>query len=100
MSDEKQSRPTEPCGRPRMNPSLTVGTCRDPLGISDWPNIAHRIVISSQVPVHSVLVQKSVTTITNFAGRLPNVMLEHSSKTSQVGRGKKMAVDLPTTLVM
>ena len=58
-----------------MNPSLDVGTRRDPLGISDWRSVAHRIVITSQVPVHSVLVQKSVTTITNFAGRLSGWML-------------------------
>jgi hypothetical protein len=32
-------------------------------------------LFASRVPVHSVLVQKSVTTITNLAGRLPPWML-------------------------
>ncbi len=40
-------------------------------------------LFASRVPVHSVLVQKSVTTITNLAGRLPPWMLgnrEHFRK--------------------
>ena len=82
-----------------MNPSLTVGTRRDPLGISDWRNFAHRIVMTSRVPVHSVLVQKSVTTITNFAGRLSNLMLEHGPRNLQEPQGKKMATGLPATFV-
>src|SRR5262249_7519749 len=52
-----------------------MGTRRDPLGISAWRNVAHRTVSTSRAPVHSVLVQKSVTTITNFAGRLYTWML-------------------------
>src|SRR5438309_2004700 len=77
-----------------MNPSLTVGTRRDPLGISAWRNIAHRIVFSSQAPVHSVLVQKSVTTITNLVGRLSLWMLWENSRTTQEGDRKKMASSL------
>ena len=89
------SRPTVPCGRPRMNPSLTVGTRRDPLGISAWRSIAHRIVISSRVPVHSVLVQKSVTTITNVAGRLSALDARETPEVSQAPHGKKLALHLP-----
>lgn len=84
-----KSRPTLPCGGPRMNPSLTVGTRRDPLGISAWRSIAHRIVFTSRVPVHSVLVQKSVTTITNLAGRLSNWMLGKSTKIRKCPKVKR-----------
>jgi hypothetical protein len=81
-----------------MNPSLTVGTRRDPLGISAWRSIAHRIVITSRVPVHSVLVQKSVTTITNFAGRLSGLDARESPKVSQGAFRKKLALHLPAIL--
>ncbi len=94
-----KSRPDTPCGRPRMNPSLTVGTRRDPLGISAWRSIAHRIEFSSRVPVHSVLVQKSVTTITNVAGRLSGLDARESFEDAQGGRRKKLAIDLPETFV-
>jgi hypothetical protein len=77
-----------------MNPSLTVGTRRDPLGISAWRSIAHRIVFTSRVPVHSVLVQKSVTTITNLAGRLSGLDAREIRGDSQELEGKKMAVGL------
>jgi hypothetical protein len=30
-----------------MNPLFTVGTSRDPLGISAWRSVAHRIMIES-----------------------------------------------------
>ncbi len=33
-----------------MNPFYTVGTRRDPLGISAWQNIAHRIVYFESSP--------------------------------------------------
>ena len=82
-----------------MNPSLTVGTRRDPLGISAWRSIAHRIEFSSRVPVHSVLVQKSVTTITNVAGRLSELDARESFEDAQEGRRKKLAIDLPETFV-
>jgi hypothetical protein len=78
-----------------MNPSLTVGTRRDPLGISAWRSIAHRIVISSRVPVHSVLVQKSVTTITNAVGRLSTLDARQSWPDAQDAPWKKMAIGLP-----
>jgi hypothetical protein len=71
---KNQADPQLPCGGPRMNPLFTVGTSRDPLGISAWRSIAHRIV-TSPVPVHSALVQKSVAAITNPAGRLSGWML-------------------------
>ena len=61
-----------------------MGTRRDPLGVSAWRNMAHRILIASRVPVHSVLVQKSVATITNSAGRLSPWMLGNS-----LGIGKR-----------
>jgi len=44
--------------------------------------------ISSQVPVHSVLVQKSVTTITNVAGRLSGLDARESFKDAQEGTRK------------
>src|SRR6266550_3367952 len=94
-----KSRPDTPCGRPRMNPSLTVGTRRDPLGISAWRSIAHRIEFSSRVPVHSVLVQKSVTTITNVAGRLSGLDARERLRDAQEGRRKKLAIDLPEPFV-
>ncbi|SPF35199.1 hypothetical protein SBA1_140090 [Candidatus Sulfotelmatobacter kueseliae] len=40
---------------------------------------------SSQAPVHSVLVQKSVTTITNLAGRLSDWML---GKLRRIGKSR------------
>jgi len=78
-----------------MNPSLTVGTRRDPLGISAWRSIAHRIISSSRVPVHSVLVQKSVTTITNATGRLSALDARETPGVSQDAGGKKMAFGVP-----
>lgn len=72
-------------------PVFTVGTRRDPLGISAWRNIAHRIVISSRAPVHSALVQKSGATITNVAGRLSVFDARESGSDSQEAGCKKMA---------
>jgi hypothetical protein len=46
-----------------------------------------------------VLVQKSVTTITNLAGRLSGWMLEQVFGDWQEGEDKKMAVGLPATFV-
>src|ERR1700730_996374 len=76
-----------------------MGTRRDPLGISAWRSTAHRINMSSQAPVHSVLVQKSVTTITNLAGRLSVWMLGETCPGWKEGRHKKLAIRLPATLV-
>jgi hypothetical protein len=52
-----------------MNPSLTVGTRRDPLGISAWRSIAHRIICRVESPFIRCW----------FKNRLP------PSPTSQVG---------------
>jgi hypothetical protein len=71
-----------------------MGTRRDPLGISAWRNVAHRTVSTSRAPVHSVLVQKSVTTITNFAGRLYTLDARQWRIDSQEPACKKLAVGL------
>jgi hypothetical protein len=42
-----------------------------------------------------VLVQKSVTTITNWAGRLSRLDARETLKVSQDPPGKKLALDLP-----
>jgi hypothetical protein len=49
-TQEKSSRPNMPCDGPRMNPSVDVGTRRDPLGISAWRSIAHRILVRVESP--------------------------------------------------
>src|SRR4029077_9478929 len=71
----KSSRPTVPCGGPRMNPSLDDGN--PPRPIRHLRMAEHRSPdpSSSRAPVHSVLVQKSVTAITNPVGRLSCWML-------------------------
>jgi hypothetical protein len=48
-------------------------------------------LISSQAPFIHALVQKSVTAITNFAGRLTHWMLSESCAASQGAEGKKLA---------
>jgi hypothetical protein len=52
-------------------------------------------IFSSRAPVHSVLVQKSVTTITNFAGRLSGLDARQTLEVSQALACKKMAFHLP-----
>jgi hypothetical protein len=52
---------------------------------------------TSQAPVHSVLVQKSVTTITNWAGRLSGLDARETPKVSQDPTRKKLALHLPAT---
>jgi hypothetical protein len=47
-----------------------------------------------------VLVQKSVTTITNVAGRLSGLDARESWRDAQEGERKKMAIELPETLVL
>src|SRR5215467_4805302 len=54
-------------------------------------------MFSSQVPVHSVLVQKSVTTVTNAAGRLSDLDARESCKDAQGASRKKLALRLPAT---
>jgi hypothetical protein len=58
-----------------MNPSLDAGNPPRPFRHLRLAERRTPDRITSQVPVHSVLVQKSVTTITNFAGRLSGWML-------------------------
>jgi hypothetical protein len=47
-------------------------------------------LISSQAPFIQALVQKSVTAITNLAGRLTHWMLSESCAASQGADGKKL----------
>ena len=77
------SRPTVPCGGPRMN--LVVRRWEPPRPFRHLRMTEHRSPdpSSSQPPIHSVLVQKSVTTITNPAGRLSDWML---GKSAQIGK--------------
>ena len=92
---KKASRPTRPCGRPRMNPSLDDGNPPRPFRHLRVAEHCTPDQISSQAPVHSVLVQKSVTTITNRAGRLSVWMLGETSPRWQEGGRKKLALSLP-----
>jgi len=48
--------------------------------------------ITSQAPFIQALVQKSVTAITNLAGRLSFGMLGESRSTTQGGAAKKMVL--------
>jgi hypothetical protein len=74
-----KSRPNEPCGGPRMNPSVDVGSPPRPFRhLRVAKHCTPDRYGSSQAPVHSVLVQKSVTTITNSVGRLSTWMLGNS----------------------
>src|SRR5215468_4280105 len=79
-----------------MNPSLDVGN--PPRPFRHLRMAEHRTpdrIFSSRAPVHSVLVQKSVTTITNFAGRLSGLDARQTSEVSQGLACKKMAFHLP-----
>ncbi len=66
-----------------MNPSLDVGSPPRPFRHLRMTEHRSPDLSSSQAPVHSVLVQKSVTTITNPAGRLSDWML---GKSRQIGK--------------
>ncbi len=81
----KASRPTVPCDGPRMNPSVDVGNPPRPFRHLRMAERCSPDPSSSRVPVHSALVQKSVTAITNLAGRLSIWML---GKTRAVGKWK------------
>src|SRR5713226_4571491 len=72
---KKSSRPTMPCDGPRMNPSVDVGNPPRPFRHLRMTERRTPDPSSSRVPVHSALVQKSVTAITNLAGRLSVWML-------------------------
>jgi hypothetical protein len=75
---KKASRPTRPCDGPRMNPSVDVGNPPRPFRHLRMAERCSPDPSSSRVPVHSALVQKSVTAITNSAGRLSIWMLGKS----------------------
>src|SRR5712671_1018276 len=72
---KKSSRPTVPCDGPRMNRQVDVGNPPRPFRHLRMTERRTPDPSSSRVPVHSALVQKSVTAITNPAGRLSLVML-------------------------
>jgi hypothetical protein len=82
---KQQSRPTVPCDGPRMNPSVDVGNPPRPFRHLRMTERRTPDPSSSRVPVHSALVQKSVTAITNPAGRLSIWML---GKTVALGKWK------------
>jgi hypothetical protein len=82
---KQQSRPTVPCDGPRMNPSVDVGNPPRPFRHLRMTERRTPDPSSSRVPVHSALVQKSVTAITNPAGRLSIWML---GKYHALGKGK------------
>jgi hypothetical protein len=77
-TNKKASRPTVPCDGPRMNPSVDVGNPPRPFRHLRMAERRSPDPSSSRVPVHSALVQKSVTVITNPAGRLSIWMLGKS----------------------
>jgi hypothetical protein len=72
---EKSSRPTVPCDGPRMNRQVDVGNPPRPFRHLRMAERRTPDPSSSRAPVHSALVQKSVTAITNPAGRLSQQML-------------------------
>src|SRR5580658_5403837 len=84
-TSKPQSRPTVPCDGPRMNPSVDVGNPPRPFRHLRMTERRTPDPSSSRVPVHSALVQKSVTVITNPAGRLSIWML---GKTLALGKWK------------
>jgi hypothetical protein len=77
-TSKQQSRPTVPCDGPRMNPSVDVGCPPRPFRHLRMAERRTPDLSSSRAPVHSALVQKSVTAITNPAGRLSIWMLGKS----------------------
>ena len=72
---QKSSRPTVPCDGPRMNRQVDVGNPPRPFRHLRMAERGTPDPSSSRAPVHSALVQKSVTAITNPAGRLSLWML-------------------------
>jgi hypothetical protein len=85
QTNKKASRPTVPCDGPRMNPSVDVGCPPRPFRHLRMAQRRTPDLSSSRAPVHSALVQKSVTAITNPAGRLSIWML---GKTCALGKWK------------
>jgi hypothetical protein len=82
-NQQYSSRPTVPCDGPRMNPSVDVGNPPRPFRHLRMAERRTPDPSSSRVPVHSALVQKSVTVITNPAGRLSLWMLGELSRISK-----------------
>jgi hypothetical protein len=74
-----------PCDGPRMNPSVDVGNPPRPFRHLRMTERRTPDPSSSRVPVHSALVQKSVTAITNLVGRLSTWML---GKTRRMRKSK------------
>ena len=74
-----------PCDGPRMNPSVDVGNPPRPFRHLRMTERRTPDPSSSRVPVHSALVQKSVTVITNLVGRLSTWML---GKSRRMRKGK------------
>ena len=78
LAPKNSSRPTVPCDGPRMNRQVDVGNPPRPFRHLRMTERRTPDPSSSRVPVHSALVQKSVTAITNSAGRLSIWMLGKS----------------------
>jgi len=68
-----------------------VGTRRDPLGVSELAEHGTPDLNRVRPPFIQVLVQKSVTTITNLAGRLTTWMLSESCGAAQGVQFRKLA---------
>lgn len=69
-----------------------VGTRRDPLGVSELAEHGTPDLNRVRPPFIQVLVQKSVTTITNVVGRLTTWMLSESCGAAQGERRKNLAL--------
>src|SRR4249920_599197 len=81
----EQADPLSRVTGPRMNPSVDVGNPPRPFRHLRMAERCSPDPSSSRVPVHSALVQKSVTAITNSAGRLSFRML---GKSEALGKWK------------
>src|SRR5882762_2100506 len=86
---KKSSRPNMPCDGPRMNLSVDVGNPPRPFRHLRMAERRSPDPSSSRVPVHSALVQKSVTAITNLAGWLSIRMLGKSRRLGKWKRAKR-----------
>jgi hypothetical protein len=88
LRQKNSSRPTVPCDGPRMNRQVDVGNPPRPFRHLRMAERCTPDPSSSRAPVHSALVQKSVTVITNPAGRLSFVMLGELAVNKQEGGAK------------
>jgi len=89
--EKKSSRPTKPCDGPRMNPSVDVGNPPRPFRHLRMAEHRSPDPSSSRVPVHSALVQKSVTAITYLGRPAFNLDARQKAGAWQVEDRKKMA---------